>query len=201
MTMQQMLKGIIKETIAPLFKAMGFKKRGNNFAKDCGKFSLTVNIQSSRCNTAEEVEFTINTGVFTDKIFGTFYTFAPPQFPTEVNSVLRQRITELKNRPDHWYKLSADTDIEELKKQIKADIETVIFPYFEQFNSIEDVIKEMEKNEERGIKETPHFLTILYHAYGRSDKARERLKESYMRAEYDSQKEYTKELAERLGIW
>lgn len=59
----------------------------------------------------------------------------------------------------------------------------------------------MEKNEERGIKETPHFLTILYHAYGRTGEAKKRIRESYMRAEYDSQKEYTKELAERLGIW
>jgi hypothetical protein len=201
LSMQQMLKEIIKETIAPLFKAKDFKKRGNNFAKDCGEFALTVNIQSSRWNTPEEVESTINTGIFTEKLFGTFYDFAPPQFPTEVNSVLRQRITELKNMPDHWYKLNSDSNIEELKKQIKADIETVIFPYFEQFNGIEDVIKEMENNEEQGIKETPHFLTILYHAYGYSDKAEKRIKESYMRAEYDSQKEYTKELAERLGIW
>lgn len=200
MTMQQMLKEIIKETIAPLYKAKGFKKRGNNFAKDCGEFALTVNIQSSRWNTADEVEFTINTGIFTDKLFGTFYDFAPPQFPTEVNSVLRQRITELKNIPDHWYKLSSDTNIEELKKQIEADIETVIFSYFERFNSIDDVIKEMEQYEEQGKYETPHFLTILYHAYGYSDKAKKRIKESYKRAEYDSQKEYTKELAERLGI-
>ena len=201
MTMQQMLKNIIKDSIAPIFKAKGFKKRGNNFAKDCGEFALTVNIQSSRWNTADEVEFTINTGIFTDKLFGTFYDFAPPQFPTEVNSVLRQRITEMKNMPDHWYKLSSDSNIEELKKQIKADIETVIFPYFEQFITIEDVIREMEKNEVRGIKETPHFLTILYHAYGRTGEAKERIKEYYKWAEYDSQKEYTKQLAERLGIW
>ncbi len=201
MTMQQMLKEIIKDYIAPIFKAMGFKKRGNNFAKVVEDFALTVNIQSSRWNTAEEVEFTINTGIYTDKIFGTFYDFAPPQFPTEVNSVLRQRITELKKMPDHWYKLSSDSNIEELKKQIKADIENVIFPYFEQFNSIEDVIREMEKNEVQGIKETPHFLTILYWAYGHTGKAKERIKESYMQAEYDSQIEYTKELAERLGIW
>ncbi|MBT2661720.1 DUF4304 domain-containing protein [Bacillus sp. ISL-45] len=29
-------------------QSQGFKKRGNNFAKDCDGFSLTVNIQSSR---------------------------------------------------------------------------------------------------------------------------------------------------------
>lgn len=33
MTMQEVLKQIIKESIAPVLKAKGFKKRGNNFAK------------------------------------------------------------------------------------------------------------------------------------------------------------------------
>lgn len=48
MSMQNVLNQVIKETIAPLFKIEGYKKQGNNFAHVRSKFSVTVNIQSSK---------------------------------------------------------------------------------------------------------------------------------------------------------
>lgn len=199
MSMQDVLKQIIKDTIAPLFKAKGFKKKGNNFAKIFTDFAWVVNIQNSKWNTTEEVEFTFNTGIFTDKLFGTFYEIEPPQFPTEIYSVLRLGVTELKGIPDEWYKLHLTADIEEIKREIQSDIENVIFPHFEQFRTIEDVIKEMKRLEEQGRHECPHFLTILYHAYGFKEEAQNRINKMYSEL-IEPQKEFTKELAERLGL-
>jgi hypothetical protein len=197
--MQNVLKEIIKDTIAPLFKAKGFKKKGNNFAKTFSDFAWVVNIQNSKWNTKEEIEFTFNTGIFTDKLFGTFYEIEPPQFPTEIYSVLRLRVTELKKMPDEWYKITPITNIEELKSKIQSDIENVLFPHFEQFQTIENVIKEMEKLEEQGRFECPHFLTILYQSYGYNKEAQCRISKMYSEL-IEPQKEFTKELAERLGL-
>ena len=200
MIMQDVLKQIIKDDITPLFKAKGFRKKGNNFAKNFSDFAWTVNIQSSKWNTKEAVEFTFNTGIFTDKLFGPFYKEEPPKFSTEVNSVLRLRISELKNEPDNWYKIGLSSDLDEVKKEVQSDIQNVIFPYFEKFQTIKDVIQEMKSKEEQGWYECPHFLTILYKTYGYNDEAQNRINKDYDESNLESEKEFTKELAEYLGL-
>ncbi|NQX65651.1 DUF4304 domain-containing protein [Paenibacillus alba] len=102
MKMQDVLKQIVKETIAPLFKVEGFKKQGNNFAYVCSDFSATVNIQSSKWNTEDEVEFFFNTGIYIDKLFGTVHLYPKPSFPMEIDSVLRIRGTELTKKYDKF---------------------------------------------------------------------------------------------------
>lgn len=199
MSMQNVLKQIIKDTITPLFKAKEFKKKGNNFAKVFPDFAWVVNIQNSKWNTKEEIEFIFNTGIFSDKVFGTFYKSEPPQFPTEIFSVLRLSVTELKGHSDEWYKLTSTTEIEEVKRQVQRDIEHVIFPHFEQFQTIEDLINEMKSREEQGWFENPHFLTILYQAYGYNSEAQSRINKMYSE-QIEPQKEFTKELAKRLGL-
>lgn len=202
--MQDVLKQIVKETVSPLLKRYSFKKKGNNFARTLPDLSWTLNVQSSRWNTSEEVEFTMNTGIFTDKLFGTYYQFEPPVFPSEVDSVLRLRISELKktlyDQGDVWYKLTPSTDLEKLKKKIEQDIEEVVIPHFQQFQTIKDVIQGLENREEQGFYECPHFLTILYNAYGYKETANKRMKKVYSECELKEQKEFTKELAESLGL-
>lgn len=198
-SIQNELKHIIKDTIAPLFKAKGFKKKGNNFAKTLSDFAYVVNIQNSKWNNNEELEFTFNTGIFTDKLFGTFYEIQTPQFPSEKFSVLRLRVSELKGIPDEWYKLEPTTDLEKMKRKIQNDIENVILPHFGQFQTIEDVINEIRLKELQGWFENPHFLTILYEAYGFREEAQNRINNIYSK-QSELQKEFTKELAERLGL-
>ncbi|WP_108672574.1 DUF4304 domain-containing protein [Peribacillus acanthi] len=200
MSMQNVLKQIIKDIITPLFKKNGFKKSGNNFAKVFADFTWTVNIQLSRHNSQGEVEFTINTGIYSDKLFGTLNEWNPPSFPTEKESVLRARINEIKGESDNWYKLNSHSDVEKLKEQLQSDIVTVLLPYFEQFQTMNDIIKELEFREEQGIFENPHHITILYRFFGSMDKAQNRIKKVYLEQELNSQKEFTKELAGRLGL-
>jgi hypothetical protein len=199
MTMQNVLKQLIKETIAPLFNEEGYKKKNNNFAKTCADFSVTVNIQSSKSNTKDEVEFFFNTGIFMDSIFENFYYYLKPQFPLEIHSILRIRSTNLTNS-DSWYKLTEATDLKQLRLTIIEDITKCIFPHFRQFQSIEDVIKEMELREKQGIYENPHYLTILYHSIGKKEQAQERMIKVFQDLKLEVQKEYTKELAKRLGL-
>ncbi|GKU84156.1 DUF4304 domain-containing protein [Niallia sp. NCCP-28] len=200
MIMQDALKQLIKDEIAPLFKAKGFKKKGNNFAKMFSDFAWTVNIQSSKWNTKEEVEFTFNTGIFTDKIFGPYYQTEPPKFPTEIHSVLRFHISELKNEPHTWYRIDLSSDLDEVKREVRSDIQKVIFPYFEKFQTINEVMQEMKREDEQDLYGSNHFLTILYKAYGYNKEAQERINKAYAESEFDSQKEYAKELANYLGL-
>lgn len=204
MKMQDVLKQLVKETMAPLLKSHGFNKKGNHFARMFSEFSWTLNVQSSKWNTNDDVEFTINTGLFINKLYGTYYLYDPPAFPTEVESVLRRRVSELKSESeeyeDIWYKLTLATDLNDLKERIKKDIEDVILPHFQQFQSIKDIIQRLEKSEEVGYFEPAYVLAILYKENGDIEAAQKRMKNVYIECETEDQREYAKELAERLGL-
>ncbi|MEN2767448.1 DUF4304 domain-containing protein [Ornithinibacillus xuwenensis] len=192
---------LLKETIAPLLKAYGFKKKGKNFSKILSDIAWTVNVQSSKWNTKEEAQFTINTGIFTNALFGTFYNHEAPQFPTEGVSVLRLQITELKNTADTWYKLNHETNLKQLTSELEYDIEEIVLPHLNQFQTIDDVIKEMERREKmKGWYENPHFLTILYHAAGYEKKALKRLKKMHTHSNDIAQRDFIKELSIRMGL-
>ncbi|GGG59370.1 DUF4304 domain-containing protein [Paenibacillus radicis (ex Gao et al. 2016)] len=199
MTTQNVLKQIVKETIAPLFKAAGFKKQGNNFAQVCSDFSATVNIQSSKWNTQDEAEFFFNTGIYIEELFGTVHLYPKSTFPMEIDSVLRIRGTEL-TKNDSWYSLTTDTNVEQLKRMIMKDITEYILPHLRQFESINDVIRVMELREKDGVYDNPHHLTVLYCSIGDLEKARARMARVYNELKLDSQKEFAIGLANRLGL-
>ncbi|MFF2089863.1 DUF4304 domain-containing protein [Paenibacillus sp. NPDC058174] len=196
-TMQNVFKQLVKETITPLFKAAGFKKQGNNFAHECSDFSTTANIQLSKWNTQDEVEFFFNTGIYIEKLFGTVHLYSKPSFPMVINSVLQIRGTEL-TKNDSWYRLTFDT--KELKQMINKDITDYILPHFRQFKSINDVIRIMELREKDGIYENSHHLTVLYCSIGDLEKAQARMTRVFDELKLDSQKEFTTGLAGRLGL-
>ncbi len=200
MVMQEVFKQLIKNEIAPLFKEDGFKKKGNNFAKLFSDFAWTVNIQSSKWNTKEEVEFTINTGIFTDKLYGIGYRKEPPKFPTEINSVLRHRISELKNEQHYWYKINLSSDLEKVKDEVRSDIENFIFPYFKKFQTIEDVMQEMKREEAEDFYGSDFDLTILYQVYGFNKEAQERMMKAYNHYDYIQDREYIRDLADELNL-
>ncbi|WP_342546665.1 DUF4304 domain-containing protein [Paenibacillus sp. FSL P2-0089] len=197
--MQQVLKDVIKETIAPLLKGAGFMRRGNNFARVSPNFSVTANIQASKWNTQGEVEFCFNTGIYMEELFGTVYLYPKPAFPTVVSSVLQIRGTELTNN-DNWYKLTPDSNVEELKRRITNDISEFILPHLQQFEEVEDVIRVMEQREKAGIYENPHHLTVLYRLTGDMEQAQARMTKVYNELKLESQKEFTAGLALWLGL-
>lgn len=199
MCMQNVFKLVVNETIAPLFKEEGYKKQGKNFAHVRSDFSTTVNIQSSKWNTKDEVEFFFNTGIYVEKVFMLMYQLPKPKFPLEINSVMRIGGTAL-TKDDSWYRLTADTDVEQLKQKITNDITEYILPYLRQFESITDVIQVMESRERNGVFESPHHLTILYCSIGDMEKAQERMTRVYNKSKLDSQRKFAEALANRLGL-
>lgn len=197
--MQEVLKDVIKDTIAPLFKGEGFMRRGKNFARIMPNLSVTANIQSSKWNTQDEIEFCFNSGIYMEELFGTVYLYPKPAFPTVVSSVLQIRGTEL-TKNGNWYKLPPDSNVEELRRRITKDISEYILPHLQQFEKVEDVIRVMELREKAGIYENPHHLTALYRLTGDIEQAQERMTKLYNELKLDSQKEFTAGLALRLGL-
>lgn len=185
--MQEVLKDVIKEAIAPLFKGEGFMRRGNNFARITPNFSVTANIQASKWNTQDEIEFCFNTGIYMEELFGKVFLYPKPAFPTVVSSVLQIRGTEL-TKNGNWYKLTSDSNVEEFKRRIMEDISEYILPHLRQFEEVEDVIRVMKLREKAGIYENPHHLTALYRLTGDMEQAQACMTKVHNELKLDSQK-------------
>lgn len=124
---------IIKEVIAPIFKANGFKKNGNNFYRDLGEVGQAFNVQQSQWNSKDDKTFVFNLGLLDKEIQKEIYQRELPKFPKEYDCEIRLRQGQLMNKGDVWYYLNKRTDLEKLKAQIVNDLEKFVLPFFDKY--------------------------------------------------------------------
>lgn len=101
---------IIKDTIYPIFKRWGYKKRERTFVKEEKGFFKKVSIYSSKSNSYYDVDF-----IFEIEIKG-------PQ-----TNLFGKRIKE------RWFSLTQDTDLEKIRVEIIAHLEKEVKPFLEKF--------------------------------------------------------------------
>ncbi|MBR9778018.1 MAG: DUF4304 domain-containing protein [Cytophagales bacterium] len=124
---------IIKEVIAPIFKANGFKKNGNNFYRDLGEVGQAFNVQQSQWNSKDDKTFVFNLGLLDKELQNEIYQRELPKFPKEYDCEIRLRHGQLMNKGDVWYDLNKRTDLEKLKNQISKDLENFVLPFFNKY--------------------------------------------------------------------
>jgi hypothetical protein len=136
MTAQESMKQLVAEQLAPLFKARGFKKSGLTFHRRVEKNYAIVQLQKSISSTAVGVSFTINLGVFSERVQRGLakITWVPDVagVPSEVACHLRQRIGPLMpEAQDKWWSIGPATDQATLGATIRSAIETHALPFLE----------------------------------------------------------------------
>ena len=95
---EQEFETIIKNCFQTVLKPLGFKKKGNNFYRKLQDLGQIVNVQKSKFNSKEHISFTINTGLFIPEFWLIFYNYqgkSVPDYPTEPECAIRQRIGKL----------------------------------------------------------------------------------------------------------
>lgn len=138
---------VIKEGFHAVLKSIGFKKKGNNFYKQLQGFGQIINIQKSSWYTKDHIHFTINTGLFLPEHWrGHNYNHGKsvPEFPSELECIIRKRIGELKDGKDVWYDLEEQTDENKLVSEIVNNLHSYILPYFESNKTKEALIKAID---------------------------------------------------------
>ena len=147
----QRFSNVLKEGITPILKENGFKKKGQNYYKSIGEIGQTVNIQKDKWNSKDEIKFTINLGIFSEKYWLSEFDFDKtkkiPQLPKESESIIRKRIGELKYGKDFWYSIESQRLEWKLVKDIKEDFVNYILPFFKELDTKDKLINHLKSNQ------------------------------------------------------
>ena len=147
----QRFSNVLKEGITPILKENGFKKKGQNYYKSIGEIGQTVNIQKDKWNSKDEIKFTINLGIFSEKYWLWDVDFDKSkkitQLTKESESIIRKRIGELKYGKDFWYSIESQRLEWKLVKDIKEDFVNYILPFFKELDTKDKLINHLKSNQ------------------------------------------------------
>ena len=142
---EQEFETIIKNCFQTVLKPLGFKKKGNNFYRKLQDLGQIVNVQKSKFNSKEHISFTINTGLFIPEFWLIFYNYqgkSVPDYPTEPECAIRQRIGKLKyNNLDKWFEIDNNSDFSKLNHELNDSVVNFIIPYFEKTKTKNNIIQ------------------------------------------------------------
>lgn len=163
---------IIKDGFHEVLKALSFKKKANNFYLKLDTLGQIINVQKSAWGNKNNIDFTINTGIFVPEYWLAFYDFSNkglPDYPTEPECLIRKRIGTLRNQHDTWYHIKENTDEEQLIVEMRKNLTEFILPYLDRLNSTEKMLQELEKAD---MMLAPLGKLIVYGELRQFDKAK-----------------------------
>jgi len=163
---------VIKDGFQEILKPLGFKKKANNFYLKLDTIGQIINVQKSAWGNKNNIDFTMNTGIFVPEYWLAFYNYKDkglPDYPTEPECLIRRRIGSIRNQHDTWYHIKEDTDEEQLIVEMRKNLTKFILPYFDRLNNSEKMLKELEKAD---MMMTPLGKLIIYGELKQFDKAK-----------------------------
>jgi hypothetical protein len=118
-TMNNKLVKIISESIHPLLKSIGFRKKGRRWNRTRGNFVDVVQIQESTFRLDDRVDFTVNLGVFIPEFWEIIWGKSFTGIANEADCAVRNRLGDLLqgriygDSTDTWWSVSRYDDSEE----------------------------------------------------------------------------------------
>jgi hypothetical protein len=132
------LSHVLKSGLTPALEARDFHKSGPTYRFEQGDLSWLVNVQKSRWNAADEVQFTINGGIYIPRIVSRYTGRAEPKQPSLVDCCISVRIGMLsETRIDEWWKLTKTNhdDDGKIAAAVVDRVEALLLPFLARFRS------------------------------------------------------------------
>jgi len=170
---------IIKLTVAPFFKGLGFKKNGNCFNRTTNDIIQVINIQKSQWNHVDNVSFTFNIGFFSSDIYKDSWDKEIPKFIREYDCQVYFRLGHVTKQTDYWYELNKKTTSDELEKEIKDHLDNFLRPILETVQTMNSMKEFMMKNEDVKLAIPTADQILLLLKTGDGDKAERLLRNEY----------------------
>lgn len=119
---------LLKE-IGALLGRQGFVRAKHAFWISQSKNFALIDVQRSAKSTRERVVFTLNLGVWSDRIAGFMPSSSKAQPPAITECHWRERIGFLlPKREDEWWSITQVDDVEVVKRELAPALENVVIP-------------------------------------------------------------------------
>lgn len=130
---------LITETVNPILKENGFKKKGLNFFRRNAETQEIINIQKSKGNSIGQFSFYINCGILINEL-----TSSVRELKNEAQADIRKRINDIsKDFSEDAIHIIPETNFDSLKNRITNAFENDIILYFQKHSTEESCILEM----------------------------------------------------------
>jgi hypothetical protein len=113
------IDAVIKDGLAPALKTQGYRKERRTFRRRGAQCTRVVNVQGSQWNAEHEGRFTLNLAVYFPAVVPFLDWARATDRPTEADCVVRERIGfVMPVRQDHWWQVTAETDLGALAREV-----------------------------------------------------------------------------------
>ena len=134
------------------------------------EWTRIINIQLSLWNSADEVQFTLNFGVFIERLHKLAERPAPPGALREPDCIIRSRYGSLTpSRLDHWWKVNSNADLPELVRDVTGAVVSYGLPWLDSLTDYRSVGAEFERQND------VFMASLAYYLAGEPILARERM--------------------------
>lgn len=159
-----------------VLKPLGYRKSGLNYVL-ATEWTRIINIQLSRWNSADDVQFTLNFGLFIQPLHQLAERPTPTGALREPDCIVRSRYGSLTpSRLDHWWKVTPQTDVPEVIRDVTGALVTYGLPWLNSLTDYSSVAVEFERQ-----KDT-FMASLAYYLAGDHSVARERMKDALLKA-------------------
>lgn len=136
--MQQLFNELIKQDVKPFLSGHGFAKKGLNFIKVANKLVYLFNFQKSAGNSADQVMFYVNCGIYAAEL-AELQGKAIPADPREVDCHFRARMEQIAEAMPDRFSIIPDTDMNDLRETLLGGLEAVI-RFYETMTSARSIV-------------------------------------------------------------
>jgi hypothetical protein len=205
---KEIYKMMLSESITPLFKEKGYKKKNNVFVREYPEIVQIVHLAASRWNLPDYYDFSIDFVLFSKPYFALMQYELPKSWFnfTLHRPVFGGNIQHLKSPrgyiPD--YHIVSETNIDEVTEALRSDLVDYILPYIDPIRSTDDLIKAIEIATQQdifGSLPNVHDEIILYYSLDQKEIAQEKLS---VALSIEHENPYYKpkliEIADKLGL-
>jgi bisphosphoglycerate-dependent phosphoglycerate mutase len=131
----------LKTELKPLMKKNGFKTSGQHFYIEKDKFIQFISIEKSSWNMKNEFTFWFNTSIF-DKVAHKYlqeYSSIPKIPHHTLFNIIHTSVSAIKGISDRL-SITTNSNPDEFKTQVFTQLETILIPFVESFQTEQDLI-------------------------------------------------------------
>ncbi|QNF35598.1 DUF4304 domain-containing protein [Adhaeribacter swui] len=163
---EQIFDFLVAKIIWPKFKERGYKKSVNNFRfYDQSGWGKIVNFQKSSFYDKDNIQFTINTGLYLAEAEQFHCNRQSAEKFQESMCLVRKRIGYLSDdQKDTWFSINIDTDKQVLFNNVERYFNDYILPFLDKVRNKEDILQILINGHKSEYK-TAQIQTLHHNGY------------------------------------